>query len=62
MESFIASLTKELVHDEDDATREQPRGSLFEYIEACYNRARRHSSLGYVAPVEYERTHNPTHR
>jgi putative transposase len=62
MESFFASLKKELVHDEDYATREQARVSIFEYIEAFYNRVRRHSSLGYVAPAEYERTHNQQHR
>ena len=62
MESFFASLKKELVHHEDYATREQARASIFEYIEAFYNRVRRHSSLGYVAPVEYERTHNKHHR
>jgi putative transposase len=62
MESFFASLKKELVHREDYATREQAKASIFEYIEVFYNRVRRHSSLGYVAPVEYERTHNPTHR
>ena len=62
MESFFASLKKELVHHEDYATREQARASIFEYIEAFYNRVRRHSALGYVAPAEYERTHNPTHR
>lgn len=62
MESFFASLKKELVHGEDDATRDQARASIFEYIEAFYNRVRRHSSLGYVAPDEYERTHNQTHR
>jgi putative transposase len=62
MESFFASLKKELVHDEDYATRDQAQASIFEYIEAFYNRVRRHSSLGYVAPAEYERTHNRTHR
>jgi putative transposase len=62
MESFFASLKKELVHDEDYATREQAKASIFEYIEAFYNRVRRHSALGYVAPDEYERTHNQTHR
>jgi putative transposase len=62
MESFFASLKKELVHHEDYATRAEARASIFEYIEAFYNRVRRHSSLGYVAPAEYERTHNPTHR
>jgi putative transposase len=62
MESFFASLKKELVHDEDYATRAEAKASIFEYIEAFYNRVRRHSSLGYVAPAEYERTHNLTHR
>jgi putative transposase len=62
MESFFASLKKELVHDEDYATREEAKASIFEYIEAFYNRVRRHSSLGYVAPDEYERAHNQTHR
>ena len=62
MESFFASLKKELVHDEDYATRDEATASIFEYIEVFYNRVRRHSSLGYVAPDEYERTHNQTHR
>ena len=62
MESFFASLKKELVHDEDYATRAEAKASIFEYIEAFYNRVRRHSALGYVAPDEYERTHNQTHR
>jgi putative transposase len=56
------SFKKELVHDEDYATREQATASIFEYIEVFYNRVRRHSSLGYVAPAEFERMHNPTHR
>lgn len=55
MESFFASLKKELVHDENYATRTEARASLFEYIEMFYNRIRRHSSLGYKSPVEYER-------
>jgi putative transposase len=62
MESFFASLKKELVHHEDYATRDHARASIFEYIETFYNRVRRHSSLGYVAPAEYERTHNRPHR
>ena len=62
MESFFASLKKELVHHEDYPTRAQATASIFEYIEAFYNRVRRHSSLGYVAPAEFERTHNQTHR
>jgi putative transposase len=56
MESFFASLKKELVHDADFATRAEARGAIFEYIEIFYNRQRRHSSLGYVSPVEYEQS------
>jgi transposase InsO family protein len=62
IESFFASLKKELVHHEDYATRDEAKASIFEYVEAFYNRVRRHSALGYVAPDEYERTHNRTHR
>jgi putative transposase len=54
MESFFASLKKELVHHEDYATREQARASIFEYIETFYNRVRRHSTLGYLSPVNFE--------
>jgi transposase InsO family protein len=55
MESFFASLKKELVHGEDYTTRAEARSSIFEYIEVFYNRVRRHSSLGYQSPIEYER-------
>ncbi|QQR43429.1 IS3 family transposase [Myxococcus xanthus] len=37
-------------------TREEARRALFDFIEMFYNRKRRHSSLGYISPVEYERT------
>lgn len=61
VESFFASLKRELVHDERYTTREHARASIFEYLEVFYNRVRRHSSLGFLSPVEYERTHNPKH-
>lgn len=54
MESFFATLKKELVHQEDDATREQARRSLFDSIEVFYNRQRRHSALDYVSPEQSE--------
>jgi putative transposase len=54
MESFFASLKKELVHDADFASRQEARAAIFEYIEVFYNGQRRHSSLGYVSPAEYE--------
>lgn len=59
VESTFSSLKRELVHHESYATRDEAKASLFEYIEVFYNRVRRHSTLGYVAPAEYERMHNP---
>ena len=59
MESFFASLKKELVHHENYPTIEAAKASLFEYIEVFYNRIRRHSSLGYVAPAEFESAEYP---
>ncbi len=55
MESFFASLKKELVHQKDYHTRAEARQSIFEYIEVFYNQVRLHSSLGYVSPAAYER-------
>ena len=55
MESFFATLTRELVLRERFATREEAKAKIFEYIEVFYNRQRRHSSLGYNSPVEFER-------
>ena len=52
MESFFASLKKELVHRERFGTRQEARKALFEYIEVFYNRKRLHSSLGYLAPAD----------
>ena len=54
-ESFFGSLKKELVHHEDYTTREDAKKSIFEYLEVFYNRQRRHSSLGYLPPAEFER-------
>ncbi len=54
MESFFATLKKELVHHEHYQTRDDARRSLFDYIEIFYNRVRRHSTLGYLSPAEFE--------
>ena len=54
MESFFATLKKELVHHERYLTREEARQSIFEYIEVFYNRSRRHSALGYISPEQFE--------
>lgn len=53
-ESFFGSLKNELVYHEDYKTRAEAKQSLFEYIEVFYNRQRRHASLRYLTPVEYE--------
>ena len=53
-ESFFATLKKELVHRRSWPTRRELTSELFEYVEAFYNRARRHSTLGYLSPVEFE--------
>ena len=58
-ESFFGSLKTELVDHEDYHTRSEAKQSLFEYIEIFYNRQRRHSYLGYISPVEYERRNAP---
>jgi transposase InsO family protein len=55
VESFFGTLKQELVNRCRFATREVARQAVFEYIEVWYNRQRRHSSLGYVSPVEFER-------
>jgi transposase InsO family protein len=55
VEGNDASFKKELTRGEIFATRDEARASIFEYIEIFYNRVRRHSSLGYKSPIEYER-------
>lgn len=54
MESFFATLKKELVFHQHYRTREQARQSLFEYIEVFYNRVRRHSALDYQSPLNFD--------
>jgi len=53
MESFFATLKKELVHHEEYRSRAAARQNLFEYIEVFYNRIRRHSALGYQSPAQF---------
>ena len=53
-ESFFSTLEFELLMQSDWHTREDARHSIFRYIEVWYNRKRRHSTLGYVSPAEYE--------
>jgi putative transposase len=54
MESFFHTLKTEHVYFEYYRSREQAKQSIFEYIEVFYNRKRRHSTLGYLAPDVFE--------
>ena len=54
-ESFFATLKTELIYRHSWPTRTAVRRAVFEFIEVFYNRRRRHSSLGYCSPVDYER-------
>ena len=53
-ESFFATVETELILEADWTTRDEARLAIFVFIEAWYNRERRHSSLGYRSPVQYE--------
>ncbi len=53
-ESFFATLETELILEADWLTRDDARQAIFAFIETWYNRERRHSSLGYRSPVQYE--------
>jgi transposase InsO family protein len=61
-ESFFATLKVELVHDALWSTRAAARGAVFEYIEIFYNQQRRHSSLGFLSPLAFERQWHQQHR
>jgi putative transposase len=56
-ESFFASLQCELLDRHQWATRAQLARAMFEWIEAFYNPTRRHSTLGYLSPIDYEAAH-----
>jgi putative transposase len=55
MESFFSSLKTERIARKVYRTRDQARADVFDYIECFYNPKRRHSTLGYISPVEFER-------
>jgi len=54
MESFFSRLKVELIYAEEYTSRSAVYSGLFEYIEVFYNRIRRHSSLGYKSPAQFE--------
>lgn len=55
MESFFSSLKTERTARRVYRTRDQARADVFDYIERFYNPARRHSTLGYLSPIEFEK-------
>ncbi len=55
MESFFSTLKRERVSAKQYRTRDEARADIFDYIERFYNPRRRHSTIGYVSPVEYEK-------
>jgi putative transposase len=56
-ESFFATLECELLDRSRFKTHAQARNAVFDFIEGFYNPQRRHSSLGYLSPVAFERQH-----
>lgn len=55
MESFFSSLKTERIGRKVYRSRDAARADVFDYIERFYNTVRRHSTIGYVSPVEFER-------
>jgi putative transposase len=55
MESFFSSLKTERIERKAYHTRNEARADVFDYIERFYNATRRHSTIGYVSPIEFER-------
>jgi len=55
MESFFSSLKTERIHRRLYRNRDEARADVFDYIERFYNPRRRHSTLGYLSPIEYEK-------
>jgi putative transposase len=55
MESFFHTLKTEQVYFNRYLTREGAKADIFEYVEVFYNQQRRHSTLGYVTPLDYEK-------
>lgn len=56
MESFFSSLKTERTARKVYRSREQARSDVFDYIECFYNPRRRHSTIGYVSPIQFEAT------
>jgi len=57
MEAFWGRMQTELLDRQRWHTRVELAGAIFEYLEVFHNRTRRHSSLGMLTPIEYEKLH-----
>ena len=55
MESFFSSLKTERIGKKVYRSRAQAKADVFDYIECFYNLSRRHSTLGYLSPRDFER-------
>ena len=55
MESFFSSLKTERTSSKTYRTRDEAKADVFDYIERFYNPKRRHSTIGYLSPMEFER-------
>ena len=55
MESFFSSLKTERIGSKVYRSRDDARADVFDYIERFYNPVPRHSTIGYLSPVEFER-------
>ena len=55
MESFFTSLKTERIGKKVYRSRDEARADVFDYIEKFYNPIRKHSTIGYLSPVEFER-------
>lgn len=55
MESFFSSLKTERIGKKVYRTRAQAKADVFDYVECFYNPTRRHSTLGYISPIDFER-------
>jgi len=55
MESFFSSLKTERTANKTYRTRDDAKADVFDYIERFYNSKRRHSTIGYLSPMEFER-------
>lgn len=56
-ESFMSTLKTELIDRRSWPTRQEARTAIYDYIEGWYNQRRRHSTLGYLSPAEFEAQH-----